>query len=1232
MASRKERHRVLAGAMDMVPPTDKLTLGVSALLDNWRVDINGELQTRGAAATEAGTPGPIGSGIFHTMARTANSRYSGIGTEIYWGPEPAGSKLLASGFDGNPLGIAFYQQFGWVMNRSKQGRLYYNETMHNWGVAPPATAPVAVTGSTPLQPMESYDGTSGLNHVEASTDGINWLVAMNADVPLDASLVAASFDSVTLQEGAASLKLSAVSPMSVLARVNFTPAFDSSVAGIIRDEDALIVYVYASDPKSIKSMTVRLSNLAADGVTESSWVEANLASGSSWDPLKVLSQTPQSWTQLVIRRQLNVDAFQAKIAAAGDQATALSSQLSQLLHQPTLQIVAGGDPQILAANATPANPVSLFDWTKIGRMVISFNLTAACEIHLDNAGFAAGSTASLTGNYQWLVSFFNTVLEDSNPSPISNTLTLNGQSASLTGIPISTDPDARGRYIYRIGGSSSQALRVDTLWDNSTTTWTDPTSDEGAQDLGVTVPIDRGLPPPGRGCMGPHYGRIHAWSSAAHPARLWWTPVGIPWGFKGADDPDIGDWEDVGADDDEIVNSTDHKQLQVIYKQRSIWRVNGDVGLKGVDPVKTNSNIGLVGPKAVVNGGAVDYFGGAEGVYVFNGDFETKISGALDPIFKGQFAQLSSGDLIPPMDKINVGNCVISLINDRLRYCYPEAGQTQPNVVLIHDLSTGGWAREKYNGLASPAFTAMNYEGPGRWLCGGSTATDGARLYNLELLDFRADNGASFHAVWQSRAEDQGLPDIRKVYSDFEITFQTGWGGSGTAGGPAVSTLSVYMVFDKFTKVLIGTVSSATETTKILRIYGANGTDYGYTAKNCAIRVEGDILAIARIFGTYLHWYPEERTADTFDSGPTDLGIPERVKEADYIEFYTTAGAQQMTRILSSDLPGSVLLARDTTNFTAPNGRGNTRQRLAAPIDGRNFRLVVANTPTGSLFQMHQARIRARVIGEYIDGTIGEYYESPEFSVAPGRVGELKDFLLDYDVSAAGGRVEIYSDLPGHSFALRRTLAIPFQSGRAIYVFPLEDVADSTSDQLPCGQLFKVRLYPPVGGILRLHGRAAFRARLIGVYFEGANGEVWETQDLDLLGGMGIFRQVYIDGETSGPMTFEMYCELPTQNMRLQASMIIDSSATSPRRLPIYARLPGNTKGHQQRFRIRGAATMRLYKLRVLARRLEVNGGAWDWVDVPFERTPDEWASIQMPIRETPEAFTWIDLPVDAIE
>ncbi len=285
-------------------------------------------------------------------------------------------------------------------------------------------------------------------------------------------------------------------------------------------------------------------------------------------------------------------------------------------------------------------------------------------------------------------------------------------------------------------------------------------------------------------------------------------------------------------------------------------------------------------------------------------------------------------------------------------------------------------------------------------------------------------------------------------------------------------------------------------------------------------------------------------------------------------------------------------------------------------------------------FIIHKFRFRQRVVGEYVDATLEtpEYYESPEFSVAPGRVGELKDFILDYDVSGPGGRFDLYTDLPNHTLQIVRSMPLPVRTSRSPYVFPLEDPADTTTEDLPAGQLFKVRLYPPPAGILRLHGRAVFRARVIGVYFEGANGEVFETQDLDLAGGMGIFRDLEITAQSSAAVLVQTFTELPNQSMTLIDAQTINPSSTTTRRVPTILRLPGNCKGELQRFKLSSSGNVRVLGIKALGRRLEINGGAWTWYPIPFEATLDNWIPIQMPVRDTPEAFTWVDVPVDVIE
>ncbi len=872
------------------------------------------------------------------------------------------------------------------------------------------------------------------------------------------------------------------------------------------------------------------------------------------------------------------------------------------------------------------------DWTGLSEFGVSFQVSDICQVGVDLAEVVGAVNNNSTGAINYFVSFANQFNEDGIPGPASNAVIGGAQQITLNSIPVSSSPDVTQRYLWKIGGGLSQAYLVGVLPDNSTTTFVDMTTNAQLQDDDIVMPgtniqDSRDLPPPAYQALGPFFGKILLFRTDLHPARMWWTPSGQPWYVPGALDEEVGNWIDVGPDDDPIVKATDHKQMAIIYKQRSIWRLPGDPDT--TDPVKTNSTIGLVGANAVANAGLLDYVCGPEGVYSFNGDYETKVSTPIDAIFKGDFVDLEDGTTLPPLNIAAINTVALSVINDRLRVSYPQSGG-EPNAVAVMHIPSGKWTREIYN-LAAPAFTVMNYEGPGALQMAGATGTGGGGyLYHLE--SGYLDDSGPYHAVWQSAYYDQDLPDNLKVYTDIEIDAQTMQGQSGN------TTLTVYAVFDNGTQVTLGTITSGSSAkprqTFIFKIMAPNGTDLGRTAKNVAIRIEGNILGVVIIYGAYVHWYPEERTALSWDTGITDLGMPERVKEIDYLEFYMQGSGQQLSKVLYSDLPGSMLVSRDTQAVTAPNGRGTPRFRLAAPIDGRFFRLWMGNNPSGSTFQLFRAQCRFRPIGEYIDGTIGEYFECPEFSIAPNRVGELKDFALDYDSAGGGGSLVVYSDLPGNSLQIVRTIPIPDQS-RALRVFPMEIPqlsAPGGSVALPYGQLFKVRIIPNSGAIIRLHGRAQFRARIIGVYFDGTRGEIWSTQPMDLLGGIAIFREIKIICQTTGAMFLEMRTELPGQQVSDIAAIPINTTTSTQGRLPITSRLPGTAKGNLQEFRLVGNAIARIFEVQVLARRLQTTDAPWDWVTVPLEPTPNEWANVDMPVRQTPEAFSWVDLAVDSIE
>ena len=1387
MASKTEKQRILSSGLNLLPPGEKLADGEALQFDNWRVDQAGELRSRkGAINYWAG----YGSGVFHTLARAGADRYAGIGTGLFYTPGTGAPTSIAAGFfDGNPLGVAFYQAAGWFMNRLRQLRIT-GSTVQNWGIAPPTTAPMVASVANNLIGVEGWNETSpGQNPVTFPGLSVGYLDGNGNFNNFPAG--AASFDTAILQEGASSLKVNAANPALWVVTDNLYTergsALDTTGGIPAADNDYYSFWFYCTNPAAIDTFSVLIFSGNYPGGPSQQVVAVKLNVGG-------LNLAPNTWTQISIKRNVDCDKFINQIsslqnqinaaAAAGSDTTDLTAQLNDVQAQFNTalatphftEIVAGrftmtnvdmvpGDPP-MPANITPYGTalsrgmVTQIDWTKVSAIQFQINLTQPCVFNLDIATFTTSGT--LTGSGQYFVSFANAANEDSNLSPASSILTCQNASALLSGIAVSADPQVTQRWIWRTGFGSNQVLKVGTIADNTTTTFTDTMSVAAAQAINATAPADRDQPPAASGCMGPYFGKILAWSSAAHPARYWWTNSGEPWHFPGAGDVD-GNWEDAGNDDDQLIAITNHNQYALMYKQRSLWLLPGDPA--NVDAQLIDTSIGLVGPRAVCNAGQIDYFMGPEGVYLRNQDYKAKISGVLDPIFKGDSVLLSTGTYLPPIDPVNIVNSVLEIVNDRLYVSYPEQGSTYPNVTLIcqlpgqtafGQLPSYRWSRMKLNlGSSTTGFTALKYEGAGNSLMAAVTAAGAGQLWAIEQASTALDGANPIPLAWQSRFSDQGLPDNFKWYSDIVIDFQTSFGGF-----QPVSTLSVSIVYDNGTVLSLGTIASSNRTTQVFSLSSLNiqvegATDEGLRAKNIAVQITGNATSTCIIYNVYVHWYPEERAASTIDSGFTDLGQPERVKQVDYLELYLTGAGQTIQRILSSDLPGNVLTQRDTNTFTAPLGRGNARMRLPSLIEGRNFRFTF--TAQALNFQIHKLRVRQRVIGEYVDGTIGEYYESPDFIVDNNQVAEWKDLLLDYEVSGVGATVVIYSDLPGYGLAIRRTLNVPVESTRLPFLFQLED----GSLNLPYGRIFKVRVYPPSGGyirlhgpaiirsraigewldgtlgqfylspqfsvapgrvgelkdfmldydasaaggqviiytdlpgqsglqaartlslpvqgatrqpytfagedfndvlaygdlfqvkivppptgILRLHGRASFRVRPIGVYFDGSQGEVWETQPLDLLGGTAIYREIVIVAQTGGAMTLEVETDLPNLNMAVVASIAVNTTLTTSGRAPVVSRLPGNTKGRLTKFRVQGNYPTRLFELKVLARRLGVNGGDWQWVNVPLPPTPDDFAQFNMPVRETPEAwnkmpmpvrttpeeFTWIDLPVDAVE
>lgn len=999
MAYRKQKERILAGSLNLLAPADKLPPEDSAELSNWRVDQTGQLRARkGVARVASGLAGEV-----HTLFRTGDARYAGVGSDLRLGTSL--ESLVTSGLDGSPLGMTAYQGFAWVMNRNRRLRIE-GANAHNWGLAAPSSSPVPSAGSQTSVTIAEFDSSEAWKVARFSENEQKFNPTFEDVVSTAGSLSATNGSAAIVGTGTAfeptmvgknitvkGLDANVITTIAAVADATHltltTPYTDTTASGLTysitetvsavkfdagnkqsgthslhveanpagrwqaelaiaknleldgedRDDDQFRVWMYASDPAAITAISIVL--FSASG-----------AVSASVDPA-LLNPAVFSWTQVSIRRRLDAAAIVAGNQAYQDllrrlqEAQEAGNQIEyDALNQARAELyseVVGKSPRFEAVGQTQ------FDWSAVTKVQFEVTTSDAMDLHLDLAQMVGGGTRALEGELTYFITFDNDDGHESNPSPGSEAVVVNKQDVTLTAVPVSTDAQCVKRHIYRIGGSLQFPLRVGTIYDNVTTTFVDRLPDDRAQDSNLRIPEDRDLAPPASGVVGPYFGRLIAYSSDEFPARMWWTPVGQPAYFPGADDPADGNWQDAGDSLEQIYAVTNHRRLLIVYKERSIWRFEGDPDRS--DPVETNANVGAVGRKAVCRAGSVDYFVGPEGIYRFNGDYEERISVKIDPIFKGDRVEL--GDFTAQPWAFDArSSCVLSFANGRLYFSYPEDGNTRPTATLVYDVESQRWTRLSLAvALGETAFTSLYYEGHYKALMGGTA--DG-KVYQLETGD--TDDGQAIFSVWQSRFMDQGVPDNPKLYADLVIDHKN------------ASPMSVFMLYDNGPVEAIGSIFSGTRTRTVFPL-GDGGQ--GQRAVNAAVRIEGEVKGQAVIYGVYLHFYAEAREGLSFDTGVVDLGSA-LVKQLHAIDLDLTAAAA-VTWTLFTDLPGSAIAQRRTGSIAVTAGRKSAEVTISPVIDGRRVRLVLTSS---AKFQLHALKMRRKEVGEYIDGAAGEFWES----------------------------------------------------------------------------------------------------------------------------------------------------------------------------------------------------------------------------------------------------------------
>jgi hypothetical protein len=235
----------------------------------------------------------------------------------------------------------------------------------------------------------------------------------------------------------------------------------------------------------------------------------------------------------------------------------------------------------------------------------------------------ASGSGSFTGNYAYLVTFAimsGTRLLSESPAPnqpATVTASSNAQF-NLSAIPTSSDPGVNARRIYRTtAGAGAVYYLVATLADNTTTTYTDTTSDS-ALAVNDTLADDLGEPM-GNASPAEYFEQIIAWKDRlwafgnTTPDRVFYSGNLKPWAW----DPES--YVTVKPEGQDLEGATGfgpRRDELVIGKRRALYKVIGS-GPDNFEMIQIVEGTGIWATESAVVIRDTVYFLAEDGVYSY---------------------------------------------------------------------------------------------------------------------------------------------------------------------------------------------------------------------------------------------------------------------------------------------------------------------------------------------------------------------------------------------------------------------------------------------------------------------------------------------------------------------------------------------------------------------------------------------------------------------------------------
>lgn len=1244
MGYERKKLQILGGGFSCLPPADKVPDTDYLLAQNWRSDALGRLISRQGYASIFSI---AGAGIAHSAANMGgvaspyyvgcNSGITAPTSSLYYN---ANTTPIATGFDGGRIGFASQNGFMYVMNRGMQGRHSAAGGWETWTLTPPPASPIVAPSAVNVNTTVAANVAVGAQTVTPAT-----MAGIIIGTPLTISN--------------ADLSNSEVVTVTATTGTTFDAVFTSTKTGpgILVNFGgtapvATVTYAYGFEGTTVAAAITVGPQTVTPVAMGTIAVGTRLGFGTGALDYEIVTVTAVTGTTF--------DAVFSYAHAGGSLAAYYDYVHSLTIAGVTYSFVQDGysNAQIpsVMAGISKADPNCSVTWDGVSQNLVITPIVPNTLIPVSgsdanaDANLAIGGITSLpNGTYQLYLTFQSADLSlESNPSPVSAAITVVAQNIAVT-IPAADAPaDARIGFvnIYATGGTLGQAYRVGQVAStvsSPATAFLDTISDAQATNNGQVMPIVNGLPPAAKGIIGPYFSRLYAWSPMVQKNRLYFTQPGLPqYWFT---DDQLGDWVDVGLDDEEIVWCSIHGNLLVIYKERTIWTMIGsDPATATLEQVY--EGMGLASTFALAPAGAIDYFVGPNGLQLFDMNAVHQISGDILPLFNQSLTNAGSrtppGSVLPgtAFNSTSTDCYAISLSHalGRLYVSYAEqtSGGAQFNLLVYDEgqepernayLATqrgGRWFYHR-NAVAATIGGFFGFFFDGIRMCGLTGAAAGSAR-GLDLADFRGflteDPGpVAIECVYESHYEDCGFPDNDKQWLEIAIDYEY---EAGTAA-------NVYAGFNagKIAPALMGTLATTTRKTVSFAPGGlSGGADGAFLARNMAVLVDAQATGLLTIHNVYFFYYVEARVAIVASTIPTDLGVG-KAKECKELELDIDATGGTVAVAITTDLPGNALATRHTP-AVAQAGRAVLKYPFAVTLG-----LLWQVTLVGGPFRLYSARLLMRVIGMFVEAyesAAGFVWDSMETPVGGGDVSTLDQLRFDMETTGTAS-VTLSTDLPGEVPTAQGTYALATGAmARAWVTVPLPDGIEARSLRLTTTGAANYRLY-------RVQVRHGHIGRyLAGVTPAGTNDQ-FRTLEFDLASErIHMFKRIEIDlrVDTAGAGTVTMNVFTNQDGVAL-AILKTTALATPNGRQTLLVIMPPGVRGRLLRVQFTGAVAARIYKIRAWARTVQdkdAQASVWQWLDFPLEDSPvlPVWMDILGPPDDTSSQWTWVDVPFDVTD